>query len=168
MDCLLKGNGELKTKVEEGKALRKEMEELKNRIMTIEEEVKTTREERDKAKEVTRKIHSFLGFPGDVLNKAGLYDQGLRQPETESGAKMMYCMVDYSSKMEKMLKELRVLLQPIGSQLEPAATPTPGPNIVPAPTPSPGFVTPSVSQPDLLLQEAISEINMEDIASLRS
>ena len=74
MDCLLKENGELRTKVEEGEALRKEIEELKNRITAIEEEVKTARTELDKVKEVAQKIHSFLGFPGDVLNKAQLYD----------------------------------------------------------------------------------------------
>ena len=59
---------------------------------------------------MARKIHSFLGFSGDVLNKVRLYDQGLRQPTTDSGVKMMRCMVDYSSKMEKMLKELRAIL----------------------------------------------------------
>ena len=52
VDCLLKENAELKTKVEEGEALRKETVELKDRIAALEEEVKTTREERDKAKEV--------------------------------------------------------------------------------------------------------------------
>ena len=52
MDCLLKENGELKTKAEEGEALRKEMEELRNRIAAVEEEVKTARVEWDKAKVV--------------------------------------------------------------------------------------------------------------------
>ena len=144
------------------------MEELKDRITAIKEEVKTAREERDKAKEVAQKIHSFLGFPGDVLNKAHLYDQGLWQPEIGSGTKMMRCKVDYSSKMEKTLKELRALLQPTGSQPEPAVTPALGPSTVPAPTPSPGFVTLPISQLDPLLQEAIPEINTEDIASLRT
>ena len=73
MDYFLKENGELKTKVEEGEALRKEVEELRNRIAAVEEEVKTARAEQNKAK-VAQKIHSFLGFPGDVLNKARLYD----------------------------------------------------------------------------------------------
>ena len=78
VDCLLRENGELKTKAEEGEALRKEMEELKDRIATIEAEVKTAREEQDKAKVVAEKIHSFLGFSGNVLNKARLYDHGLK------------------------------------------------------------------------------------------
>ena len=170
MDYLLKENSELKTKVEEGEALRKETVELKDWITALEEEVKIAREEREKSKEVARKIHSFMGFPGDVVNKARLYDQGLKQPETMSRAKMMRCMVDYSTKMEKLLKELRTLLQPIGVQLKPASAsiPAPGPSTVPTPTQNPGFVTPLVEQPNPLLQEAIPEINTKDIASLRT
>ena len=80
VDCLLKENGKLKTKQEEGEALRKETVELKDYFAALEEEVKTARAERDKAKEVVRKIHSFMGFSDDVLNKPCLYDQGLRQP----------------------------------------------------------------------------------------
>ena len=170
MDCLLKENGELKTKVEEGKVLQKETVELKDRIVELEAEVKSTREKRDKAKEVARKIHAFMEYPSDVVNKARLYDQCAKQPEASSRAKMMRCMVDYSSKMEKLLKELRTLLQSIGVQLEPAwtSTPTPGPSMVPLPNPSPDVVTPPVDRPDPSLQEAIPEINTEDIASLRT
>ena len=110
VDCLLKENGEFKAKVEEGESLWKEMGELRNRIAAVEEEVKTTRAEREKAKVVAQKIHGYLGFPGDVLNKALLYDHGLKQPTTNSGVKMMCCMVDYDLKLEKTLKELRALL----------------------------------------------------------
>ena len=153
VDYLLKENLELKTKVEEGEALRKETVELKDWIATLEEEVKTAREERDKSKEVARNIHAFMGFPSDVVNNVRLYDQVLKQLETSSGAKMKRCMVDYSTKMEKLLKELRALLQPTGSQPELASTstPAPGPSTVSIPTPSPGFVTPPVDRPDPLL-----------------
>ena len=44
------------------------------RITALEAEVKSTREERDKAKEVARKIHAFMGYPGDVVNKVRVYD----------------------------------------------------------------------------------------------
>ena len=87
------------------------MEELRNQIVAIEEELKTSRAERNKAKEVAGKIHSFLGFVGDVLNKARLYDHGLKQPTTDSGVKMMHSMVDNGIK----LKELRAILHPTGS-----------------------------------------------------
>ena len=62
VDCLLKENGELRTQVEEGKALRKEAEELKDRIKALEVEVKSAREDWDKAMEVARKIHAFMGY----------------------------------------------------------------------------------------------------------
>ena len=78
VDCLLKENGELKAKAKEGDVLRKEVEELKNRIAAVEEEVKTARVEWDKSKEVTQKIHGYLGYLSDVLNKARLYDHGLK------------------------------------------------------------------------------------------
>ena len=168
MDCLLKENGELRAKAEEGDALRKEVGELKNRIKAMEKEVKTTRAERDKSKEVAQKVHGFLGYPGDVLNKARLYDHGLKQPTTDSGVKMMRCMVDYGLKMEKTLKELCVLLHPTGAQLEPVGTPGVGPSTTPIPTPSPEFVTPPATQLNPLLQELIPELNTEELTSLRN
>ena len=66
VDCLLKENGELKAKADEGESLRKEMGELKNRIAAVEEEVKTARVERDKVKVVAQNIHGpwLLGISG--------------------------------------------------------------------------------------------------------
>ena len=84
----------------------------------MEKEVKTARVEQDKSKEVAQKVHDFLGYPGDVLKKALLYDHGLKQPTTDSGVKMMRCMVDYGLKLEKTLKELSSLLHPTGAQPE--------------------------------------------------
>ena len=87
MDCLLKDNGELRKKADEGDAIWKENGELKDRIRAMEKEVKTARVERDKAKEVTQKVCGFLGNPGDVLNKARLYDHGLKQPSMTLASK---------------------------------------------------------------------------------
>ena len=103
-----------------------------------------------------------------MLNKARLYDHGLKQPSTDSGVKMMRCMVDYGMKMEKTLKELRGLLQSTGAQPEPVGTPGTGPSRTPAPTTSPEFVTPTTTQPDPLLQEPIPELNTEELHSLRN
>ena len=132
--------------------------------------MKSAQEKWDKAKEVPRKIHAFMGYSGDVVNKACLYDQYAKQPETTSGPKVIRCMVDYSTKMEKLLKELHALLQPVGVQPEPAPTlaPSPAPTPVPFPTTSPEMVTPPADRPDLTLQEEIPEINTEDIASLET
>ena len=168
VDFLLKENGELKAKVEEGDALWKEVGDLKNRIKAMEREVKTARAERDKSKEVVHKVHGFLGYPGYVLNKARLYDHGLKQPTTDSGIKMMRCMVDYSLKLEKTLKEFHSLFHPIGAQPELVGTPCAGPSTTPARTSSPEFVTPPATQPNPLLQEPIPVLNTEEMASLRN
>ena len=142
MNCLLKENGELRRKAEEVDAIRKENGELKDRIRAMEKEVKTAKAKRDKSKEVTQKVCGFLENPGDVLNKAQLYDHGLKQPSTDFGVKMMRCMVDYGLKMEKTLKELRALLHSTGVQPEPAETLGARPSTTPAPTTSPNFMTP--------------------------
>ena len=168
IDCLLKENGELRARADESNALRKEVGELKDWIKAMEKEVKTARAVRDKSKEVTQKVCGFLGNPGDVLNKARLYNHGLKQPSTNSGVKMMRCMVDYGLKMEKTLKELRALLHSTGAQSEPIGTPGAGPSTTPTPTSSPEFVTPTTTQPDPLLQEPIPELNMEELHSLRN
>ena len=118
MDCLLKENVELRARADEGDALRAENKELKDRMKEAEREAKAARTERDKSKEIAQRVSKFLGSPGDVLNKARLFDHGLKQPATDSGVKMMRCMIDYSQKMEKTLKELRTLLKPTGGQPE--------------------------------------------------
>ena len=103
-----------------------------------------------------------------MLNKARLYDHGLKQPMTDSSVKMMRYMVDYGLKMEKTLKDLRSLVHPTGAQPKLVGTLSAGPSTTPAPTPSPEFVTPLATQPDPLLQEPISVLNTEEMASLRN
>ena len=167
VDCFLKENGELKAKAKEGNALWKEVGELKDRIKVVEKEVKIARAERNKSKEVGQKVHGFFGYLGNVLNKARLYDHGLKQPTTDSGVKMMWCIVDYGLKLEKTLKELRSLLHPTGAQPKLVGIPGAGPSTTPAPTSSPEFVTPLAIQPDPLLQ-SIPVLNTEEMASLRN
>ena len=114
-----------------------------------EKEIKAAWTERDKSKEIAQKVSKFLGSPGDVLNKARLFDHGLKQLATDSGVMIMHCMIDYSQKMVKMLKELRTLFQPTEGRPEQAGTPRAGPSTTPAPTAC--FVTPPATRPDPLL-----------------
>ena len=165
MDCLLKENVELRERADEGDALRVENKELKDRMKEAEKEVKVARTKRDKFKEIAQKVCKFLGSPSDMLNKARLFDHGLKQPATDSGVKIMRCMIDYSQKMEKMLKELRILLQPTEGQPEQAGTPGAGPSTTPTPTAS--FVTPPPTRPNPLLQEPIPVLNTDKTANLR-
>ena len=104
MDCLLKKNIELRAKVDEGDALRTKNEALKNRVKEAEKAIKTARTERDRSKEIAQQVSKFLGRLGDMLNKARLFDHGLKQPATDSGVKIIRCMIDYSQKMEKTLR----------------------------------------------------------------
>ena len=110
-------------------------------------------------------MSKFLGNTGDVLNKARLFDHGLKQPATDSGVKMMRCMIDYSQKMEITLKELRSLLKLTEDQPEQTGTLEAGFSTTPAPTAS--FVTPPTIRPDPLLQEPIPILNTDEMASLR-
>ena len=165
MDCLLKENVELRAKVDEGDALWTENKELKDRVKEAEKAVKTARTERNRSKEIAQQVSKFLGSPGDVLNKARLFDHSLKQPTTDSGVKIIHCMIDYSQKMEKILKELRPLLQPTGGQPEQAGTPGARPSTTPAPTAS--FMTPSATRSDPLLQEPIPVLNTDEMANLR-
>ena len=70
MDCLLKGNIELRAKADECDALWTENKALKNRVKEAEKAIKTARTERDRSKEIAQQVSKFLGSPGDVLNKA--------------------------------------------------------------------------------------------------
>ena len=157
---------ELRAKADEGDALWAENKELKDQMKEAEKEAKAARTERDKSKEIAQKVSKFLGSPGDVLNKTRLFDHGLKQLATNSGVKMMLCMIDYSEKMEKTLKELRTLLKPTGGQPEQAGTPGAGPSTTPAPTAN--FVTPPVTRPDPLLQELIPVLNTDEMANLQN
>ena len=100
-----------------------------------------------------------------MLNKARLFDHGLKQPATDSGVKIMRCIIHYSQKMEKTLKELRTLLQATEGRPEQAGTPRAGPSTTPAPTAS--FVTPPPTRLDPLLQEPIPVLNTDELANLR-
>ena len=165
MDCLLKENMELRAKADEGDALRTENKALKDRVKEAEKAIKTARTERDRSKKIAQQVSKFLGNPGDVLNKARLFDHGLKQLATDSGVKIMRCMIDYSQKMEKTLKELRTLIQPTRGQPEQAGTSGAGPSTTPTPTAN--FVTPPPTRSDPLLQEPIPVLNTNEMANLR-
>ena len=57
------------------------------------------------------KFHAFVGYPGDFVNKARLYDDSMGQPGVAPTPKIIQCFVDYIAKMERLLKEIRLLFQ---------------------------------------------------------
>ena len=130
----------------ERESQRKEMEELKDGTKSLEEELVHAREDRNKAVAISRKFHDFIGHPGNIVNKTQLYDKSTGQPGSSSRPKTIWCMVDYSTKIEKLLKEICTLLQPVGQQPEPKpATQQAAPKLIEQQPPAPA--TTLVAQP---------------------
>ena len=75
IDCLLKENADLKTQIANREEKLKEAEALT--VAAFEEKVRA-QEDREK---VARKFHAFVGYLGDVVNKARLYDNSIGKPE---------------------------------------------------------------------------------------
>ena len=116
IDCLLKENPDLKTQTTNREEKLKEVEAL---TMAAFEEKVRAQENREKAVTMALKFHAFVGYPGDVVNKASLYDDSMGKLEVAPAPKVIQCLVDYNGKMEKLFKELRALLQ-LGEQREEA------------------------------------------------
>ena len=71
-------------------------------------------EEREKAVTISKKFYAFVGFAGDVVTKARLYDECMKKPEVVPVPKILRMLVDFSGKVEKLLGELHILLQDDG------------------------------------------------------
>ena len=158
------------------------------------EEKVHAQEEHEKAFTMARKFHAFVGYPGDVVTKARLNDECMKKPEVVLALKVLRILVDYSGKVEKLLGELRTLLQ-YGEQKEkvgpserhpelepvrPEPVPPPASTLAApstggasAPTPQPrapkdqleATATPGV--PDPTLREPIPDsLNIDDLVSL--
>ena len=145
---------------------------------------------------VSRKFFDSFGFPGDVVTKAEIFDQCMKKSEAISATKILRMLVDFSARVENLLKEIRSVFQlgdrghgagPSEQRPEPVSEPTrPEPPSLPiatlaapligAPstsTPRPG-ATPSQPEdaatpsiPDPTRQEPITDsLNTDDIPSL--
>ena len=56
------------------------------------------------------KIREVVGTPGDVLNKARLFDNDVKTGGEVSAAKIIHVLVSFTMKMETILGEMRKLL----------------------------------------------------------
>ena len=136
---------------------------------------------------VSRKFFDSLGFPGDVVTKARIFNQCMKKPEAVSAAKILRMLVDFSARVENLLKEIRSAFQlgdqgheagPSEQRPEPPSPPTATPGAPPtgapsASTPRPeatpsqpeAVATPNI--PDPTQQEPIPDsLNTDDIPSL--
>ena len=60
---------------------------------------------------VSRKFFDSLGFAGDVVTKARLFDQCMKKPEAVSAPKILRMLVDFSGRVQNLLKEIRLVFQ---------------------------------------------------------
>ena len=60
---------------------------------------------------VSWKFFDSVGFAGDVVIKARLYDQCMKKLEAISVPKVLRMLVDFSGRVENLLKELRLVFQ---------------------------------------------------------
>ena len=145
---------------------------------------------------VFRKFFNSLGFASDVVTKARLFDECIKKPEIVSAPKILRMLVDFSGRVENLLKKIRLVFQhgdrgyeagPFEQCSEPVPEPArPEPSSPPASTPGapptggpsastpPPEATPSQLQPtsmsvilDPTRQEPIPDsLNIDDISSL--
>ena len=145
---------------------------------------------------VSRKFFDSLGFAGDVVTKARIFDDCMKKPEAISAPKVLRMLVDFNGRVENLLKKIRLVFQygdrgheagpsehrpePVlePSQPKPSSPPTATPRAPPTRAPSASTprleATPSQPEPasmpvipDPTRQEPILDsLNTDDIASL--
>ena len=58
---------------------------------------------------VSRKFFDSFGFLGDVVTKARIFDEYMKKSEAVSAAKILRMLVDFSARIENLLKEIRTV-----------------------------------------------------------
>ena len=119
------------------------------RVATAKEAQALAESESTKWHGVSCKFFDSFGFPGDVVTKARIFDQCMKKPEAVSTAKILQMLVDFSARIENLLKEIQSAFQlgdrgheagPFEQRPEPSSSPTATP--VAPPTGEPSASTP--------------------------
>ena len=66
-----------------------------------------------------KKLEGYISFPGDVLNKAQLFDNNMAK-NLVSVAKVIPILVDFAKKMEELLNNMRSLFDGLAPKSNPA------------------------------------------------
>ena len=74
-------------------------------------------------------IQEFIGNPGNVVNKAHLFDNNVKTKGQLSAPKIIAILVNFGRKMEATLVEIQKLVS--GVQSEPSRVPLPSPKATP-------------------------------------
>ena len=107
---LLKDNADLQAQVADRN---RRLEEAEARAAAAEEGRILAKAESTKWHGVSRKFFDSVGFAGDVVTKARLFDQCMKKPEAVSAPKVLRMLVDFSGRVENLLKEFRLVFQHI-------------------------------------------------------
>ena len=102
---LLKEIADLQTQVADRDQKVKEVEA--QAAVAVEEKIRAEAE-CEKWHTTSRKFFDFVGFLGDVVTKARLYNQCMKKREVEPARKILRMLVDFSGRVENLLKELRI------------------------------------------------------------
>ena len=73
------------------------------------------------ALQFNQKFEEYIGNPGDVVNKAKLFDENLARNPVSAG-KVIPVLVDFAEKMEELLDEMRILFDGLTPEVPPVAT----------------------------------------------
>ena len=117
-------------KKKEVEELKEENTRLSGQVADLTQEVRVKSDEirrmNSRTRESLERIQSFIGSPGDVVNKARLFDNDIRTGGHPSAPKIIAVLVEFGRKMEATLSDMRGLLS--GGATEPFRFPVPVPN----------------------------------------
>ena len=105
---LLKDNVGLQAQVADRN---RRLEEAEARAAATEEGQIRAEAETTKWHDVSWKFFDSVGFAGDIVTKARLFDQCMKKPEAVSAPKILRMLVDFSGRVENLLKELQLVFQ---------------------------------------------------------
>jgi len=99
------------------------VEDLSDRVKTLQAKLKKKSEEvvRRLSPETTETliwIQNFIKNPGDVVNKAKLFEAKVLKEKVQLGSKIVSMLVDYGEKIETILLEMRAIILEIGLESE--------------------------------------------------
>ena len=64
---------------------------------------------------VINRVRELVRYPGEIVNKAHLYDKLMKTADPSSAKQTLQILVKYSRSMKDLLKEIQKLLPPRGS-----------------------------------------------------
>ena len=89
--------------------LTREKEELQDRLQKTEQELKLEQSKTQGAHRLIGLLEEHVRNPGDLVIKARIYDEAVAKIGGITALKLIHICVDYSTRMETILAEMRIL-----------------------------------------------------------